>query len=142
MLKTQNLPKRYDNKKLNYANNLLAHRGPDSQNSYINQNIFLAHNRLSIIDIKNGSQPIFSKCKNYLIIFNGEIYNYLDLKKKYNIKMRTNSDTELILSLYLKLGNDCFDLLDGMFAIAIYKHTQTKVAFSQRPFWNQTFILL
>ena len=62
-VKTNNLYEKIDNKNLNYANNLLAHRGPDSQNFYRDPNIFLAHNRLSIIDIKNGSQPIFSKCK-------------------------------------------------------------------------------
>ena len=119
-VKSEYLLKKYNIKKLNYSNNLLVHRGPDEQNTYYDQNIFLGHNRLSIIDINNGSQPIFSKCKNFLIIYNGEIYNYLELQKKYNIKMKTKSDTELILSLYLKLGYDCFKFLDGMFAVAIY----------------------
>lgn len=133
-VKSEYLLKKYNIKKLNYSNNLLVHRGPDEQNTYYDQNIFLGHNRLSIIDINNGSQPIFSKCKNFLIIYNGEIYNYLELQKKYNIKMKTKSDTELILSLYLKLGYDCFKFLDGMFAVAIYDISKKKLLLARDHF--------
>ena len=77
------------------------HRGPDATDFWINQNLVLGHNRLSIIDLSEmANQPMHSECDQYVIVFNGEIYNYLELKnilkKEYNFK--TNSDTEVILA--------------------------------------------
>lgn len=104
----------------------LSHRGPDDEGVYCDQvhdkNIFLGHKRLSILDLtKAGHQPMFSKDKNIVIIYNGEVYNYLELKKKYlaDINFNSNSDTEVILNLYLKLGEKFVCELNGDFAIAI-----------------------
>lgn len=101
----------------------LKNRGPDSQNFYQEKNFSLISTRLAIIDQKERSnQPLHSICKNYIIIFNGMIYNYMELKKKYlnNVKFMTDSDTEVILEMYKKYNKKCLDLLDGMYAFIIY----------------------
>jgi len=99
--------------------NSLHHRGPDSQHSYNYKNINLIHTRLSIQDISNGDQPF--EYKEYVIIFNGEIYNHLELRKNYlkDFMFKTLSDTETLLYLYIKYKNKMFDMLDGMFAFSI-----------------------
>jgi len=99
--------------------NSLHHRGPDSQHSYNYKNINLIHTRLSIQDISNGDQPF--EYKEYVIIFNGEIYNHLELRKNYlkDFMFKTLSDTETLLYLYIKYKNKMFDMFDGMFAFSI-----------------------
>ena len=101
----------------------LKHRGPDEQNSLVCGNLLLAHTRLSIQDIALGSQPFI--VDDYILIFNGQIYNHLDLRKQYlsHISFRTQSDTETLLYLYIALGEKMFALLDGMFAFVIFNKT-------------------
>jgi asparagine synthase (glutamine-hydrolysing) len=103
-------------------NKALMHRGPDYQNYVREKQIFFYHARLSIIDIRNIShQPMYSSDKSLLIVFNGEIYNYIELKNKlstYNFK--TKSDTEVILAAYKKWGKECLDKLSGAFSFCIY----------------------
>lgn len=102
---------------------LLSHRGPDDGNIFTQGNIALGHRRLSIIDIAGGHQPMHSGCDRYVIVFNGEIYNYQKLKnelKSRNIKFKTNSDTEVILKYYEIYGENCVAKFNGMFAIAIW----------------------
>lgn len=103
-------------------NKLLAHRGPDSQEIYIDKNVGLGHVRLSIIDTSNnGKQPMSSDDGRYTIIFNGEIYNYLELKKELKQeRFVSKTDTEIILYLYKEQGPEMVKKLNGMFAIAIY----------------------
>ncbi len=96
----------------------LWHRGPDEQNTLTEKNLVLHHHRLAIIDIASGQQPMHYG--DYTIIFNGEIYNYLDIRKKYGLVCTTNSDTETILRIYEKLGPACLHEFDGMFALVIY----------------------
>ena len=96
----------------------LYHRGPDEQNSFTDDNLILHHHRLSILDISGGAQPMHYE--HFTIIFNGEIYNHLEVRKKLNLNCRTHSDTETILMAYEKLGADCLHEFDGMFALAIY----------------------
>lgn len=96
----------------------LWHRGPDDQATFTEDNLQLHHHRLSILDIASGHQPIHFE--HLTIIFNGEIYNHQEVRKKYNLICKTNSDTETILQAYLKLGVDCLREFDGMFAIVIY----------------------
>jgi len=96
----------------------LQHRGPDAQNFNIIDNVTLLHTRLSIQDLAHGTQPM--KYKQYNIVFNGEIYNHIELRQKHNLLCKTSSDTETLLCLYDKLGLKCLDKLDGMFAFAIY----------------------
>ena len=119
-----------DSNKLNNALGLMSHRGPDNSDSYIDNNIFLGHNRLSILDLNNRSnQPFF--IGEYVIVYNGEIYNYLELAKEFNLNVSTSSDTEVVLMMYIKLGVKCLDHLNGMFTFIIY-NTNTKDTFIAR----------
>lgn len=97
----------------------LFHRGPDAQNHYEFDNVVLVHTRLSIQDISHGQQPF--SYQNYTIVFNGEIYNHLELRNQYlsDFNFKTLSDTETLLILYLRYKEKIFDMLDGMFAFAI-----------------------
>ena len=99
----------------------LWHRGPDEQATFTTDKLQLHHHRLAILDIASGKQPM--KYKDLTIIFNGQIYNHLEIRKKYNLDCTTHSDTETILHAYAKLGPDCLHDFDGMFALAIYNST-------------------
>ena len=101
----------------------LKHRGPDDEGYHHEANAGLGHRRLSIIDVATGQQPIYNEKGNLSIVFNGEIYNYKELRKeliKQGHKFQTNSDTETILHLYEEIGPDCLNSLRGMFALAIW----------------------
>ena len=101
---------------------VLAHRGPDDQGIYVHQNFGFGHRRLSIIDLEGGQQPMSNEDGTIWITFNGEIYNFQEIKKnlKENHKFKTKSDTEVILHLYEEKGEECAKFLRGMFAFAIY----------------------
>lgn len=101
----------------------LKHRGPDMEGVFSEFAVNLGHVRLSIQDTTQGaSQPFFSKNERYVLVFNGEIYNHLELREKYlsNLAFRTTSDTETLIELYSLLGEKCINLLVGMFAFVIY----------------------
>lgn len=101
----------------------IEHRGPDSEGFYIDDNVALAHRRLSIIDLEGGTQPLYNEDKSKLVIFNGEIYNYIELKdelKKLNHKFTTLSDTEVLIHGYEEWKEKLPSKLRGMFAFAIY----------------------
>ena len=102
---------------------IITHRGPDEQGTIVKDAAALGMRRLSIIDLKSGQQPIFDCSGNLAIVFNGEIYNYRELKKDLESRghhFKTNSDTETIVHLYEEFGADCLTHLRGMFAFAIY----------------------
>lgn len=104
-------------------NNALSHRGPDAGGVYENESKTLkfGHRRLSILDLStHANQPMFSNDGRFVIVFNGEVYNFNELKSQYNLSCNTTSDTEVILQLYIKLGTKTPSLLNGMFAFAIY----------------------
>ena len=103
----------------------LFHRGPDEQSTFTDGNLLLHHHRLSILDISGGKQPMYYE--HLVIIFNGEIYNHLDVREKHQLCCRTNSDTETILQAYIKLGAACLDEFDGMFALAIYDKSKKEL---------------
>ena len=108
----------------------MKHRGPDALGYYENKHIKLGHVRLSIIDLQEASnQPMISRCGKFVIVFNGEIYNYKDLRKKYQLNCRTQSDTEVILELFKLLGPKHVNELNGMFAYVIYdiEHEKTYI---------------
>ena len=99
----------------------IKHRGPDAEGFFIRGNVALGQRRLSIIDIEGGLQPMFSKDGNYVVVFNGEIYNYQEIKKELkDYTWQTNSDTEVLLYGYQKWGSDLPKHLRGMFAFALY----------------------
>lgn len=96
----------------------LFHRGPDEQTTLEKDNLQLHHHRLAILDVAGGRQPM--NYEHLTIIFNGEIYNHQEVRAKYALNCKTNSDTETILHAYAKSGTSCFNDFDGMFALAIY----------------------
>lgn len=107
---------------------ILSHRGPDGFGIYINEFVGLAHRRLSILDLtENAAQPFSSTDGRYIITFNGEIFNYLDLRPELEndgIKFVSNSDTEVLLNLYIKYGSKMLAMLNGMFAFAIWDNLE------------------
>src|SRR5213592_2456803 len=100
----------------------LTHRGPDDEGFFVDQNVGLAMRRLNVIDLVTGHQPISNEDGSVWIVFNGEIYNYPELRKELEKKghrFSTNTDTETIVHAYEEYGNDCVKKLNGMFAFAI-----------------------
>ena len=113
----------------------IIHRGPDDFGTFIEDNVALAHRRLSIIDLSSGKQPIIDN--DLVIIFNGEIYNYLELKDeliKDGYKFNTKTDTEVILKGYEKWGKDIVNKLRGMFAFCIYDKKEKELFLARDPF--------
>ena len=101
----------------------IVHRGPDDEGIHARGNVGLGMRRLSIIDLAGGRQPIYNEDGTVAVVFNGEIYNFLELRKELEgrqHKFRTHSDTEVIVHLYEEMGADCVTKLRGMFAIALY----------------------
>ena len=102
----------------------LQHRGPDDQGQYIREHISLGHRRLSIIDLsEHGHQPMSDATDQYVIVFNGEIYNYQSLKKDLENRghrFHSQTDTEVLLNSYIAWGSGCLSKLNGFFAFAIY----------------------
>jgi asparagine synthase (glutamine-hydrolysing) len=116
------------------ANEIQKHRGPDNSDIWDDENIALAHRRLSIIDLSEAANQPFQK-DNLVIVFNGEIYNYKELQQKLeeekHVTFLSSSDTEVILEMYRHYGKQCLDFLIGMFAFAIY-NTETNELFLAR----------
>ncbi|MDP7238688.1 MAG: asparagine synthetase B, partial [Candidatus Latescibacteria bacterium] len=101
----------------------LVHRGPDDDGIFVKDNVGIGMRRLSIIDLVTGNQPISNEDDTIRVVFNGEIYNYLDLRqalRKKGHRFSTNSDTEVIVHAYEEYGEDCPAMFNGMFAFAIW----------------------
>ena len=112
------------------------HRGPDGEGIYVSPDRIagLGQNRLAIIDLSEAAnQPMFSSSGDLVVVLNGEIYNYLELRRELESEytFRTKSDTEVLLAAYQKWGRDCLDKLIGMFAFIIWD-TNKKTAFAAR----------
>lgn len=102
---------------------VLRHRGPDDHGHYLDRSIFLGHRRLSIIDLSTGRQPIFNEDGSQCIVFNGEVFNFNDIRHQLEAKghvFRTQSDTETIVHAYEEWGESCVDHFRGMFVFAIW----------------------
>ena len=107
---------------------LMQSRGPDDRDKYVDHNIALGHVRLSIIDLSiDARQPLTSRCGRYCIVFNGEIYNYPQLRERIGSEYDwiSNSDTEVILAAYVKWGDKCVNYFHGMFSFAIWDKNKT-----------------
>lgn len=119
---------------LNEMNKLIVSRGPDGEGVFFDEFCAMAMRRLSIVDEKGGKQPMVSRCGKYVLIYNGEIYNYKELKKQLKSKgylFDTESDTEVILNTYLEYGNSCIDLFQGMFSFIIYNISEKSIFISR-----------
>ncbi len=113
---------------------LIKHRGPDDEGVYENSNCLMGNRRLSIIDLQCGKQPIFNEDKTVAVTYNGEIYNYKELKETLSAKghrFYTNSDTEVIAHAYEEWDENCFIRFNGMFAIALFDERR-KILFLAR----------
>jgi len=130
----------------------LEHRGPDEEGYYIKGKAALGHRRLSIIDLTTGQQPMSTGDSRFTIVYNGEVYNFPQLKdrlEKEGIKFKTRSDTEIILKAYKFYGKKCLEFFNGMFSLAIWDSADEKLflardRFGQKPlyytFQNGVFI--
>ncbi|MBQ1193322.1 MAG: asparagine synthase (glutamine-hydrolyzing) [Lachnospiraceae bacterium] len=116
----------------------IAHRGPDQEGMFIEDDVALGFRRLSIIDLNNGSQPMFNENKDIAIVFNGEIYNHLSIREELIKKghiFANNSDTEVLVHGYEEYGVDLLNHLRGMFAFMIYD-SKKKLMFGARDFFG------
>lgn len=120
-----------EREELERATDTLHRRGPDAGGYFFsdNERVFLGHRRLSIIDTSDAAnQPMRSADDRYIIVYNGELYNFSELRAKLpGFRWRTSSDTEVLLELFARFGPDCFRWLNGIFALAIYDTVQEKI---------------
>ena len=140
-----------DPKKLKKSTDIISYRGPDGEGFHIDGNIGLGHRRLSIIDIASGNQPMYNHDENIVIVFSGEIYNYIELRdelKSLGHSFCTNSDTEVIIKAYEEWGVDCQLKFNGMWAFAIWDNKKKSLFVSrdrigEKPIhyaiWDNTF---
>ncbi len=123
--------------KFKSMNNIITHRGPDDDGFYFDDHIQFGFRRLSIIDIESGHQPLTYENERYWIIFNGEVYNYLELREELleaGLQFATNSDTEVILALYSHLKEKAVEKLRGMFAFTIWDKQEQTLFGARDPF--------
>ena len=127
-----------DEKLIQAMNDKIRHRGPDDRGYFVDSRISLGHNRLSIIDLsERGHQPMISSDKNYIITYNGELYNYLEIKKgllKKGYKFQSDTDTEVILNAYIEAGPDCLQDFNGIFALAIWDKRKQELFIARDQF--------
>jgi asparagine synthase (glutamine-hydrolysing) len=122
-------------------NRLLAHRGPDGEGTWLHDrgHVGFAHRRLEIIDLETGQQPMHDGAGNW-ITYNGEIYNYLELRRELGeVSFRTTSDTEVVLRAFRRWGPACVERLRGMFAFAIWDEAEEQVFCARDPFGIKPF---
>ncbi len=114
--------------KLKKMNDAIYHRGPDSEGLYVNGQVALGHRRLSILDLStHGHQPFYSSCGNYILVFNGEIFNFKDFYPELKSKgyvFKSSSDTEVLLYLLMEYGLKVLDRLNGFFAFALWEEKE------------------
>jgi len=125
---------------------IMKHRGPDDEGVFLEPNIGLGFVRLSIIDLsQSGHQPRVSPDGNYVIVFNGEIFNYIEIREdliREGVTFETQTDTEVLLNAYIHWGEDCFHRFNGMWAVAIYNRRDQKVFIARDRFGVKPFYYL
>lgn len=112
------------------STDVLRRRGPDDYGYYLDSNVYLGHRRLSIIDLGTGKQPIFNENETKVVIFNGEIFNFQDIKcelESYGHHFKTRTDTEVIVHAYEQWGNECIGKFRGMFAFGLWDSEQKRL---------------
>ncbi len=115
----------------------LKHRGPDGEGFYKHDDVTLLIRRLAIIDVKGGDQPIYNEDKSVVVVYNGEIYNYRELRAELEAKghtFKTHADTEVIVHGYEEYGEGCFDKFNGMFGVALYDSKAKKLILARDHF--------
>ena len=123
-----------DQERIRDATNTLIHRGPDQQGVFRSRTCSLGATRLKIVDLASGDQPIFSEDRDSVIVFNGEIYNHLELRRELESlgrSFQTHCDTETVLQAFLQWGTDCFERLRGMFAVAIWSDSKQRLVLAR-----------
>jgi len=132
-----NPEEKYQQQRIIDMRDSMSHGGPDDAGLFVHGKLPLAmgHRRLSLIDLSsNGHQPMHEEDNNLTIVFNGEIYNYQELRKTlihYGDTFQSNTDTEVILKAYSRWGNDCFELFNGMFAIVIWDQKKSRLVMAR-----------
>lgn len=124
-------------------NDLISHRGPDDEGFYYDEYVQLGFRRLSIIDIESGHQPLTYENERYYIIFNGEVYNYVELREellKEGLSFSTSSDTEVIVALYSHFKEKAVEKLRGMFAFVIWDKQEQTLYGARDPFGIKPFV--
>jgi asparagine synthase (glutamine-hydrolysing) len=127
-----------DEEKIRQMTNVISHRGPDDSGIYIDDTVTLGHRRLSILDLSpRGHQPMKDLERNYFIVYNGEIYNYKEIREELKLKgykFRSTSDTEVLLKSYIEWGMNCVKKFNGMWAFAIYDKKKNLIFLSRDRF--------
>ena len=124
----------FDSARIRFATESLSHRGPDQQGTHESAQVSLGAVRLKIIDLQAGDQPMFSADGNTALVFNGEIYNYLELRaelESHGRRFKTSSDTEVVLQAFLQWDKDCFPRFRGMFALAVWSEKDRRLVLAR-----------
>ena len=119
-----------DQERIQSATNTLIHRGPDQQGVFRSRTCSLGATRLKIVDLASGDQPIFSEDRDAVIVFNGEIYNHLEIRRELESlgrRFQTHCDTETVLQAFLEWDTHCFERFRGMFALAIWNDKEQRL---------------
>lgn len=125
---------RPNQERIRSATNTLIHRGPDQQGVFQSKTCSLGATRLKIVDLASGDQPIFSEDRDSVIVFNGEIYNHLEIRRELELRGRhfqSHCDTETVLQAFLEWDTGCFDRLRGMFAVAIWCNSKQRLVLAR-----------
>ncbi|MBI4796644.1 MAG: asparagine synthetase B, partial [Deltaproteobacteria bacterium] len=126
-----------DQESLWRMNRTLIPRGPDEQQVYVDRHLGLGHCRLSIIDLSGGRQPMASRDGRWRLVYNGEVYNYVEIRRELEElgeSFRTTSDTEVILTAFQRWGDKAFSRFDGMFALAIWDSREQELILARDRF--------
>ncbi|MGE0635303.1 MAG: asparagine synthase (glutamine-hydrolyzing) [Bacteroidia bacterium] len=138
--------------RLKKITDIISYRGPDGQGFYANKNVGLGHRRLSIIDLSSGNQPMYNDDKSIVVVLNGEIYNYVELREELSKKgylFHTSSDTEVLIKAYEEWGVECQNKFNGMWAFALWDDRKQQMLLSrdrigEKPLhystWDNSFI--
>lgn len=130
----QDRSRQVDSDTLRRMTRALSHRGPDGEGYYEDGNMGLGHRRLAIIDLATGSQPMYSREGDVVVVFNGEIYNYVELREELSLlghSFVTTSDTEVVIAAYKQWGFDCQQKFNGMWALALWDATLRQLLLSR-----------